>query len=120
MSRDTNVTIGMVPCRKGCHCKDCRFDKLEAENKRLTEVVIRYAQHDEGCSLSTVHRRECDCGLAKALEDKPKRPLPKTMEGSEPLSALQRANRRAASELSGFSDCFEVFRELQKKDDNGG
>lgn len=43
---ESNVGLGMVPCRKGCRCADCTIDtlrvqlaELEAERDRLREVL---------------------------------------------------------------------------------
>lgn len=43
MSRysDTNVTPGMVACRKGCHCPDCQIESLRAQLAAEREKVER-------------------------------------------------------------------------------
>ena len=35
---DTNVGLGMVPCRKGCRCTDCQ---LEAKDQRIERLEAK-------------------------------------------------------------------------------
>ena len=47
----SNVGLGMVPCKKGCRCTDCQ---LEAKDQRIAEFtqiareLIRNADYDTG------------------------------------------------------------------------
>ena len=34
---DSNVGLGMVPCRKGCRCDDCTIEHLTAQVKYIQE-----------------------------------------------------------------------------------
>lgn len=38
MSNDTNVGLGMVPCKPKCQCLDCQIVRLRDEVTRLTKA----------------------------------------------------------------------------------
>ncbi len=52
--RDTNVGIGMVPCRKGCRCDDCTIDRLQAH---VNELQWKY---DDACYSHDAREKEIE------------------------------------------------------------
>ena len=51
---DTNVGMGMVPCRKGCRCMDCQLEAKDVEIARLegalrelhTEIIPNWSKRE--------------------------------------------------------------------------
>ena len=53
----SNVGLGMVPCKKNCRCSDCQIDHLRAEIERLREALVKIRHGDE----KTMYERCPDC-----------------------------------------------------------
>jgi hypothetical protein len=37
---ETNVGLGMVPCKPNCKCPECQIARLRAENEALRELLL--------------------------------------------------------------------------------
>jgi len=48
---DTNVGMGMVPCKKGCTCNECTIERLSLENKELKNFIVGYEAMKDGVSI---------------------------------------------------------------------
>lgn len=67
---DTNVSEGMVPCRKNCRCSDCQIERLRTENDRLRrEINYIGGLASQGVSAEIIRQRAADALQTKGKDE---------------------------------------------------